>query len=152
MSPRRGRTGAARLRLRRVFEATREEVFAAWTDPDELRRRFYPPGGSCAKAEIELRVGGRYRLEMRPPIGPTAYIVGSFLEVDPPKRLVYTLDWEKLLFPRAAETVVTVEFHERGRATEVVITHEGLRRGPHRAFHRMGWRRSLRRLPRLMER
>jgi uncharacterized protein YndB with AHSA1/START domain len=96
-------------------------------------------------------VGGRFEVEMRTPAAPTVRVSGTYIELVPPERLVFTFAWVE--FPRpfeTHETLVTVELHERGEMTELVLTHE---RQPHRlahAFHSIGWRASLRRLDRLL--
>lgn len=56
---------ATTLRVARSFAAPREKVFRAWTDPEELKKWFGPVGYSTLIAEVDLRVGGKYRLGMR---------------------------------------------------------------------------------------
>lgn len=90
-----------------------------------------------ALAEVDLRVGGRYRLGMRAPDGAAVYVcTGVYREVTPPSRLVYTWAWEGQDGP---ETLVTVEFLDRGGATEVVLTHEGFADAGSRDQHATGW-------------
>ena len=138
------------LRVQRRFAAARERVFEAWTQPDLLVRWFTPYVGSSSDAEIDLRVGGAWRVRMKPRLWPSGQAFGTYLEVEPPDRLVYTLAWEN--FPFGPETLVTVEFHEAEGATDVVLTQErlGTRRG--RMGHGAGWRLSLTRLGELVER
>jgi uncharacterized protein YndB with AHSA1/START domain len=157
--------GDAELEFRRSYRASPEEVFRAFTEPDQLRQWFRPPGGSSPSAEVDLRVGGRFRVAMKPALATlatlarlfpgakdeVAYAVGSFLEIEPPHRLVYTFDWEGLPLLPAGETLVTVEIIDRGGSSEVVLRHERLRAGPHRTFHLIGWRSSLRSLHRVVE-
>jgi uncharacterized protein YndB with AHSA1/START domain len=145
-SVRRGTT----VRLQRVLPARREEVFRAWTQPDLFEQWFTSIGGTSS-AEVDAREGGRFDVEMRTPAAPTVRVTGTYLEVVPPERLVFTFEW--IEFPRpfkTHETLVTVELHDRGEVTELVLVHE---RQPHRlahAFHSIGWRASLRRLARLL--
>ena len=142
--------GGTTLHLRRTVPASREAVFSAWTDPDSVRRWFGAPDTSIPRADLDVRVGGDYRIEMESPLG-TASVFGTYIEVERPERLVYTFCWEGLPAP-IAETQVTVEFHDRGAATEVVLTHE---RQPSRAvheWHRWGWTHSLERFADLLER
>jgi uncharacterized protein YndB with AHSA1/START domain len=132
------------LQVRRTIPASREAVFRAWTDPDVVRQWFGARGGSTLHADMDVRVGGRYRLDMESSLG-TGSIFGEYLEVTPPERLVYTFRWDRV--PVAIpDTQVTVEFLELEAATEVVITHE---RQPSRAvseFHAWGWDGSLEKL------
>jgi uncharacterized protein YndB with AHSA1/START domain len=135
------------LQLRRTIPASREAVFHAWTDPDVFRQWFGPRGGATVQADMDVRPGGNYRIDMEYSMG-TSSVFGEYLEVKAPERLVYTFCWDGL--PLAIpETQVTVEFLDRGPATEVVITHE---RQPSRSvseFHEWGWDGSLARLAEL---
>ena len=100
-------------------------------------------------AEVDLRVGGRYRLGMKPPDRDVVLIVGgTYREVERPARLVYTWAWEG---SDAPETLVTVEFHDRGASTEVVLIHENFTDGKVRDEHVGGWSGCLDRLARLLQ-
>jgi uncharacterized protein YndB with AHSA1/START domain len=133
------------LNLRRTFKAPRETVFRAWTDPEELKKWWGPEGYATPSAEVELRVGGKYRLGMRKlPDGEIFYLSGFYREVRPPDRLVYTWRWEAE--PDMGETLVTVEFREAGDSTEVVLTHEFFPTEKARNEHDRGWNGCLDRL------
>ena len=97
------------LTITRTFAAPREKVFKAWTDPQELKKWWAAgPGFTTPFAEVDLRVGGRYRLAMKPPDQDVVRVVGGvYREVRPPERLIYTWAWEGSGGP---ETVVTVTF------------------------------------------
>ncbi len=122
------------LRVSRTFSASRERVFAAWTDPQQLKTWWGPHGFTTPSAEIDLRVGGGFRLAMRSPDGKSILLTGTYREVSPPTRLVYT--WQ---FEGSEITLVTVEFNDRGNATEVVLTHEKFASEEARASHQQGW-------------
>ena len=135
-----------RIEVRRVVQAPRERLFQAWTDADELMRWWGPMGLEPAGASVDLRVGGRYRISMRPAGGEPAHAFGEFHEVEPPRRLVYTWAWEGGEFDGLSATLVTVEFRSRGaQATEIVLTHERLEPEAVEA-HRAGWADSLARV------
>ena len=85
-------------------------------------------------ADIDLRVGGTYNVHMMTPDGKDHAVVGTYREIDPPNRLVYTWSWES----RPIDSVVTIEFLDRGDATEVVLRHE-LPSPDERDKHRQGW-------------
>ena len=77
------RTGIA-FRLQRRFDRPRETVFRAWTDPEVLKYWWCPRGWIPAEIEVDLRVGGSYRIGMRRRSGGSAvYVRGSFLEISP---------------------------------------------------------------------
>ncbi len=135
--------------LRRTFSAPRGKVFRAWTDPEELKRWWGPDGYATPSAEVDLRVGGMYRLGMKKlPDGQIFYLTGTYREVRPPERLVYTWRWEAE--PELGETLVTVEFRDLGDATEVVVTHELFLSEKARQDHRKGWSGCLDRLARTL--
>ena len=137
------------LQLTRTFAAPREKVFRAWTDPEEVKRWFHPPGYETPSAEIDLRVGGRYRLGMRKlPDGEVFYLSGTYREVRRPERLVYTWQWEAE--PELGDTLVTVEFHDRGGSTEVVLTHELFPNEKARGEHERGWSSSFDKLAKIL--
>jgi uncharacterized protein YndB with AHSA1/START domain len=117
-------------------------VFEAWTDPDALATWF---GGAIAEtlsATVDLRVGGAYRLTMKN-AAQVGSVEGVYREVEPPERLVYTWRWDRPEVEGGRESLVTVEFHDRDGATEVVITHEGIKTDESFAFHVGGWTASL---------
>lgn len=126
------------LRMERSFAAAPEAVFDAWTAPEVLRR-WWAAGADwdCPAAEVDLTVGGRYRLAMHDPASGNVHTVGGeYREIERPDRLVYTWRWE---MPGASESLVTVEFVGDGERTNVVLVHEGLESDDSRAQHEHGW-------------
>ena len=131
---------ARRLQVRRVFDAPPQRLFQAWTTPEELKHWHAPGPLSCVLAEIDLRVGGRFRIHMREPDGKEHRVVGAYRVIDPPKRLAYTWQWEtKSTNNDLVETLVTIEFLPRGTGTELVLTHEGFASEEARTSHEHGW-------------
>lgn len=127
------------LELKRTFSASRARVFRAWTDPEELKKWFGPVGYESPQAEIDLRVGGRYRIAMRKlPGGDVFHVKGEYEDIAPPERLVFSWQWEGKDMD-ATDTRVTVEFREAGSGTEVVLTHERFPSGDLRDRHIEGW-------------
>src|SRR3954451_16215617 len=84
------------LRLTHRFEAPRERVFDAWTNPELLRRWWAAgEGWDTPHAEVDLRPGGRYRLSMHDPDSGNVHTVGGeYTDVSRPHRLAYTWAWE----------------------------------------------------------
>src|SRR5436190_4926770 len=133
-----GRTGIA-FRIKRRFNAPREKVFNVWTQPEALRQWWCPEGWTPAEIEVDLRVGGAFRIGMRRLRGAIpVYVRGDFLEVQPPEKLVYTWQWENA-FEDMPETRVTVHFSDRGNATELLLVHERLPEIQICLQHRQGW-------------
>ena len=78
------------IEFSRVFDAPRELVFRAWTEPELMAQWFAPEPFTTPIAEIDLRPGGRYRLVMRDPDGNEYPSTGEYLEVVVPERYVAT--------------------------------------------------------------
>lgn len=139
------------LQLKRIFAAPREKVFRAWTQPEELRQWFAPTEEySVRDAEVDLKVGGKYRIAMKHRDEKISHVVvGTFREVRPLEKLVYTWHWEEA-GPEAPEMLVTVEFHDRGGSTEIVLTHEFFPDDKARDEHNKGWTGCLDRLAKFL--
>ena len=133
---------ATSLTLTRVIRADRETVFRAWTDPAEMKKWFCPEGGTVDQVESDLAVGGRFKVAMRLPHG-VSVATGVYREIEPPSRLVFTWRWEGGEGVKEGETLVTLELHERGDTTELVLTHEGFATGEARDGHEQGWTSAL---------
>jgi uncharacterized protein YndB with AHSA1/START domain len=131
-----------KLEVRRTFRAPPERIFHAWTDPKEVMQWFPPPGYEAAPTSIDLRKGGTYRWGLRKlPDGEPFFSTGKFLEVDAPKRLVYTFRWSTEA--ESAETIVTIDFQERSGGTEIVLRHDRFPTKEARNEHEQGWKRCL---------
>src|SRR5262249_55622945 len=84
------------LTITRTFNAKPEAVFKPWTDPQALMRWFAPSDDfTTPVAEVDPRVGGRYRIQMKDPAGQFHTVRGTYREVTPPARLVFTWTWEE---------------------------------------------------------
>jgi uncharacterized protein YndB with AHSA1/START domain len=131
------------LELSHRFEAPREQVFDAWTNPEVLRRWWAAaPSWGTPLAEVDARPGGRYRLSMRTDEGELHTVGGEFKEVRPPERLAYTWGWEDgpdAVMAGSENTLVVVEFLEDGDGTLVKLTHSGFASEEIRAMHVHGW-------------
>jgi uncharacterized protein YndB with AHSA1/START domain len=127
------------LRLERTFQAPAEAVFDAWTNPEVLRRWWAAkPSWNCPAAEVDLRVGGSYRLSMEDPDSKTQHVIGGrYTEVQRPRRLAYTWRWEGS--EENLQSTVVVEFIARGEHTTVVLEHTRLASVESREGHREGW-------------
>jgi uncharacterized protein YndB with AHSA1/START domain len=107
--------------MARVFDAPRELVFKAWTEPALLKRWLYgPEEWPLAVCEIDLRVGGTLRFEWGPYEGKYMGMSGVYREIAPPDRLVFTEMWDDNW--TGGETLVTMTFIERASKTTVTQT------------------------------
>ncbi len=129
------------VRISRRMPAPAEAVFAAWLDPDGMRRWMYPGDIKDSEAEIDARVGGRFRIVMHGE--EKDYVMtGEYVEITPPSRLVFT--WHSNVTD--GESLVTLEFHPRGAETELVLVHECLTDADIAANYKQGWGRILEKL------
>ena len=125
------------LELRRTYPASPDKVYRAWTEAEQVKKWFGPEVCDCTEAEVDLRVGGRYRFVLDEPDG--RHIVGGeYVELSPPGKLVFTWKWEHVPEDSPA-TLVTVEFLPKGDGTELVLTHERFPAADVRDLHNQGW-------------
>ena len=127
--------GKLRLEVRRVIRAPAWRIFDAWTTPEQLLRWWGPKNVTCIHAELDLVVGGSYRLGNQLDDGSVVYIHGEFLELSPPHGLLYTWGLE----PDAAAERVRVQLREGPDGTEVTITHERIGSQQAQRSHEAGW-------------
>lgn len=104
------------LRLERRFRAAPDRVFRALTDPAILKTWWGPPGFTTPRAELDVRPGGAYAIDMQAPSGNNLRIRGTFREVVAPSRLVYTWAWQDGGYAGVA-TLVALDFVADGTVT-----------------------------------
>lgn len=107
--------------ITREFNAPRDLVFRAFTEPDLMRRWLYgPEHWEMTRCEVDLRAGGAYRYDWRDQDGSTMGAGGTFLEVTPPERIVATERFDDPWYP--GENRITQEFAERDGRTMLAMT------------------------------
>jgi uncharacterized protein YndB with AHSA1/START domain len=125
------------LALVRKFDAAPGKVWRALTDPEMLKQWMAPdPATRCKAAEIDLRVGGRYRIVMSPAEGEDHDVRGAYREIVPNKKLVYTWAWKTT---PERESLVTIELRAAGGGTELTLKHEQFADEQARDKHQHGW-------------
>jgi uncharacterized protein YndB with AHSA1/START domain len=133
--------------VRRAIEASAEDLFDAWLDPDAIAQWMRPNGVDSTTAVVDARVGGGYEITMGLRSGPLLHR-GVYQEIDRPKRLVFTWSARGPLEP---PSLVTVEFNRRGRLTEIVVTHEQLPGEGDVPAVNAGWSQAIERLVKLFQ-
>jgi uncharacterized protein YndB with AHSA1/START domain len=128
-------TGKHELLITRVFDAPRDLVFKAWTDPARLMRWWAPKGCTTPHCTVDLRVGGVFHYCMRLPDGREIWGLGVYKEIVEPERVVYIdtfADAKGIPVPPAhygmssghpSETLVTVTFSEQNGKTKLSLRH-----------------------------
>jgi uncharacterized protein YndB with AHSA1/START domain len=136
------------IELRRTLHARRERVFAAWTRPEILARWMFPGSDWTAVAASDLRVGGKWSVEMREPSGVVHHQFGVYREIEPVSRLVFT--WTCPIL-EVTDSIVTIELTERGERTELLLRHALPDDPKVRSAHEEGWTGCLASLDTLMQ-
>jgi len=147
------------LIIERVFDAPRELVWKAWTEPEQVMRWWGPKGFTAPAAKIDFRVGGKYLNCMRGPAGTDFdkdfWSTGVYREIVPLERIVCTdsfADEHGNVVPAShygmagdfpLEMLVTVTFEEQGGKTKLTLHHAGIPAGEHRDGANQGWSESL---------
>jgi len=106
------------IHIERVFDAPRDRVFAAYTDPELIPQWWGPHGTETVVDVMEVEAGGSWRFVSRGDDGETAFR-GTYREVTPPERIVQTFEWEGM---PGHVSVETAQFEDLGERTKVVTT------------------------------
>ena len=137
------------LALSRSYPVGPEKVWRAWTDPQALKR-WWGPGGNdpVSLAQLDVRVGGRFRIVFGGPQGKDHEVQGVYKEVVPNRRLVFTWTWPNTTPER--ESLVTIVFNKAGAGTELEFLHAQLFDESVRDGHQRGWTESFAKLERFL--
>lgn len=129
------------LEISRTFAAPREKVFAAWMDPAALQRWYrMADDWEVPVAEVDFRVGGAYRIGLRPPGRDTFFETGTFREIVAHERIVYTNELRGMSGAEHEDVIVTVTFREAADGgTVVTVREEGFPSAQLRDMHAGGW-------------
>jgi uncharacterized protein YndB with AHSA1/START domain len=140
------------LRIERLIDAPPEAVFRVWTTREAMENWYRDGDDFDARVvELDLRVGGGYRVEFGPK-GQEPFVEhGVYLEIEPPRRLVMSETLEGVEAPWA-NTKVTIEFEEENGKTHLVLVHENFPTPQHRDLAGSGWPGFVDRVERLVAR
>jgi uncharacterized protein YndB with AHSA1/START domain len=156
-------TGEQEVVITQIFDAPRELVFKAWTDPERVKRWWGPKSFTSPVSKIDLRVGGSYLNCMRSPEGEDYWSTGVYREIVEPERIVYTdsfSDAEGNVVPAShygmggdwpLELLVTVTFEEHEGKTRLTLRHVGIPAGENRDLAKAGWNESFDKLAEYLE-
>jgi uncharacterized protein YndB with AHSA1/START domain len=128
------------LTIKRRIKAPPAKVFAAWIDPEKVKRWMGPGEGKALSVECDLRVGGRYRWVMQSPDGEIHDVSGVYREVIADEKLVFTWAWKTT---PERESQVTVLLKPDGDGTLLTLTHEHFFDEAARDRHQYGWNSAL---------
>jgi uncharacterized protein YndB with AHSA1/START domain len=136
------------LVITRIFDAPRELVFKAWTEPERLAQWMGPKGfRSKVIGTLDLHPGGRYRFHMVDPDGGDHWQQGEYREVVPPERIVCTYEWADAAGNATRpQTLLTLSFEDLGGRTRFTLNQAVFESTTARDAHQGGWSSSLDRL------
>lgn len=156
-------TKGNKLTITRIFDAPRELVWKAWTQPELVTRWWGPKGYTSPIAKIDFRVGGKYLYAMRSPDGKDIWSTGVYREIVPPERFVATDSFadEKGNVVAAShygmtgewpeELLVNVSFEDQKGRTKLTLIHEGMPPGEMIEMAKAGWNESFDKLAAILE-
>lgn len=133
------------LNIERFIEARRELVWKAWSEPAVVEK-WLRMGMAIESVKMDFRVGGKFRVQIKMSDKEFFTMAGIYMEIKPPERIVYTLDWEKdgsgteFGELEGNESLVTVEFRAFPEGTKLALTHERFASVESRDRHQEGWR------------
>jgi uncharacterized protein YndB with AHSA1/START domain len=133
------RPASAELRLTRVIDAPREVVFEVWTRPEHLIEWWGPEGFSLPSCELEFRVGGAFRYQMRDAAGGDHWLRGAFQEIVEPEHIAFTFAWGDAERATGPVTLVSVSFEACDGKTRVSLHQTGLESESSARAHEAGW-------------
>ena len=133
--------GTAKLsvEIKRFIKAPRDRVYAAWTDPAQLRQWFGPENVQTHDLIADARMGGTFRWDLTNSEGEKMTCRGEYRELQPGKKIVFTWQWEDDEDWENHISIVTVELYDRDGDTELHLTHEQLPNEESRDGHTQGW-------------
>jgi uncharacterized protein YndB with AHSA1/START domain len=127
------------LTITRAFDAPRELVYRAWTDPDHLASWLGPQESVASSVTTDPRPGGRWRACISSADHRIErWMEGSYRELDPPERLVFTFRWDDPA-DEVGETLVTITLEGDGEKTEMTFHQAPFPNEVERDGHFDGW-------------
>src|SRR5438270_8759928 len=138
------------LEVKRLIKAPRDRVYAAWTDPAQLKQWFGPENVQTHDLVVDARVGGKFRWDLTNSEGEKMTCRGEYRELQPGKKIVFTWQWEDDEDWENHISIVTVELEDAAGGTALRLTHEQLPNAESRDGHTRGWSSALNKLEKLL--
>src|SRR5437762_12920351 len=134
------------LQIKRFIKTSPDRVYAAWTDPAQLKEWWGPESVITRSLTADMRVGGKYRWDLTTPEGEEMSAFGEYRDLVPGKKIVFTWKWDDDEAWENQTSVVTIELFDRRGGTELRLRHEQLPSEESRYRHSEGWNSLLNRL------
>ena len=127
------------LEIKRFINAPRARVYAAWTDPAQLKQWWGPESVRTRNFAADVRVGGKYRWDLINQEDEEMSVFGEYRELVPGRKIVFTWKWDDDDVWENRNSIVTVELSDRDGGTELLLKHEQLPSEESRDRHNDGW-------------
>ena len=146
--------GTAKLsvEIKRFIKAPRDRVYAAWTDPAQMRQWFGPENVQTRELVADARVGGTFCWDLINSDGEKMTMRGEFRELKSNEKVVFSWQWEDDEDWENHISIVTVELDDADGGTELCLTHEHLPNEESRDGHTRGWNSALDKLEKFFSR
>ena len=131
------------LEIKRLIKAPCDRVYAAWTDPAQLKQWFGPENVQTRELIADARAGGAFRWDLTNSDGEKMTMRGEYRELQPGKKIVFTWQWQDDEDWENHISIVTVELSDRDGDTELRLTHGQLPNEASRDGHTRGWESAL---------
>jgi uncharacterized protein YndB with AHSA1/START domain len=139
-----------KVTLHRVFTASPEKVYRAFTNPDAMASWLPPNGFICKVHSMDIRVGGSYKMSFTNfSTGNSHSFGGEYLEIRPNEYLKYSDQFDDPNMP--GQMITTIELRKVVCGTEIIATQEGIPDVIPVEMCYLGWQESLDKLKRLVE-
>jgi uncharacterized protein YndB with AHSA1/START domain len=135
------------IHVERVFDAPRDRVFAAFTDPALIPEWWGPRDTTTVVDQMDVRPGGSWRFVVRNSDGSEDGFRGTFREITPPERVVQTFEWEGMPGYVSIDTATFEDLGDRTKVTTTSLFHtteerdgmleSGMERGMNESFARL---------------
>src|SRR5438067_11892950 len=135
--------GKLSLEITRVIKAPRDRVYAARTDPAQLKEWFGPENVQTRSVVAEARVGGRFRWELTNSESEEITVHGEYRELELNRKIVLSWQWEDDESWEHRDGVGTVELDDIDDGTQLRLIHEKLSNEESRDGHSRGWNSAL---------
>jgi uncharacterized protein YndB with AHSA1/START domain len=140
------------VEIKRFVKAPRDRVYAAWTDPAQLKKWFGPENVQTREIVAEARVGGTFRWDLIDSDGDELTMRGEFRELKSNEKVVFTWQWQDDEDWENHISIVTVDLKDADGGTELRLTHEQLPNEDSRDGHNRGWNSALDKLEKMFGR
>jgi uncharacterized protein YndB with AHSA1/START domain len=135
------------IHVERVFDAPRDRVFAAFTDPELIPEWWGPRDTTTVVDQMDVRPGGSWRFVVRNSDGSEDGFRGTYREITPPERVVQTFEWEGMPGYVSIDTATFEDLGDRTKVTTTSLFHtteerdgmleSGMERGMNESFARL---------------